>query len=82
MKIALALMAAFAVGCGDETLNPTCQSVHDACAVFHDGTGPGHDCHELAEANDAAKCAAQMSSCLQTCAHDMGVPFFDLSKRD
>jgi hypothetical protein len=62
------------VGCGDDDehsghgdLEPDCQAIVDACHEADPGSGPAHDCHVLAEENNAGTCAEQRASCVSVC---------------
>jgi hypothetical protein len=56
----------------DEELPAECDAIRTACHRFDQGTGPAHDCHELAHHGNAAHCAEQQESCLEACAADGG----------
>ena len=45
-----------------------CQTIIDACHEKDVGTGPVHDCHDLAhEATSEAACTAKKDECVKTC---------------
>jgi hypothetical protein len=68
------------VGCGDddekepteehehEPMSASCVEIMDACHGADEGTGPAHDCHEVAHADVEADCAAEKDACLAACA--------------
>jgi hypothetical protein len=47
--------------------NPSCAAIMDICHAADIEPGPAHDCHEVAHNDVEADCAAQKTSCLQTC---------------
>ena len=68
------------VGCGDddekepaegqehEPTSASCIEIMDGCHAADEGTGPAHDCHEVAHADVEADCAAEKDACLVACA--------------
>jgi hypothetical protein len=69
LSLAVALMACG----GDDTSSakPSCDEIAAAC---HDFTsGPGHDCHEQAEAaaTTEAMCASNKAACLAVCSANL-----------
>jgi hypothetical protein len=73
--------ASFGFACGDddeeekhsgdeheEELVPDCDEIREACHAADEGEGFGHDCHEVAHANDAEMCASEKQSCIEGCA--------------
>ena len=39
----------------------------DVCHAADEGSGPAHDCHDVAHADGEADCAAQKDACIATC---------------
>lgn len=80
----LFLACASGYGCSDDDPQPPANQDHDpvspSCLYFwgtcHEadvGLGtPAHECHELAEADVEADCAAQKTQCLATCQAALG----------
>jgi hypothetical protein len=78
LVFALALLLPFtSVGCGDdedkaadphENVAPDCADILKACHDKDPGEGPIHDCHNVAEANNATACAEDKPGCLSACA--------------
>lgn len=61
-------------GCGDDddhsghgNLAPDCQAIVDVCHEADRGSGEAHDCHVLAEENDASLCTEHRASCTSVC---------------
>lgn len=52
---------------GVHELNPSCQTIMDSCHAADTEPGPAHDCHSVAHDNVEGECAAQKTSCIQTC---------------
>lgn len=52
---------------GEALKNKDCQTITDLC--HHDDTGSGtpHECHELAHADNATTCAANLARCTAAC---------------
>ena len=51
-----------------EPTQPSCVEILDSCHAADEGTGPAHDCHELAHFDSEADCAAQKDDCIAICA--------------
>jgi len=71
------------VACGDdekepaeeqehEPESPSCAEIMDVCHGADEGTGPAHDCHDVAHADVEDDCAAQKDSCIATCNAELG----------
>ena len=55
----------------EEEHDPTsasCVEIMDVCHAADEGTGPAHDCHDVAHADVEADCAAQKDACITACA--------------
>ena len=48
-------------------MSPSCVELSDVCHEADTGTGPAHDCHEVAHTDDEAEGAAELASCTATC---------------
>lgn len=65
-------------GCGDDEgsphddLEPDCKAIVDACHSVDPGSGPAHECHEIGEANNAARCTEHLPSCRSACQESGG----------
>lgn len=59
-------------GSGHEDLEPACQTIVDACHEADPGSGEPHDCHVLAEENNAGACTENLGRCTSACqeSHD------------
>ena len=68
MKIAAALCL-FVAAAGCHSAEGACGRIIDACHELDEGSGPIHDCHEDAEADDATEetCADREDECLALC---------------
>lgn len=76
MKYAFAiLVASIALACSDDddtddvhtTTSPSCSEISDSCHGADEGSGPAHECHELAHHDVEADCAAEKDACLLVC---------------
>src|SRR5687767_6373303 len=47
--------------------NPSCAAIMDICHAADTEPGPAHDCHSVAHDDVEGECAAQKTSCIQTC---------------
>jgi hypothetical protein len=47
--------------------SPSCADIMDICHAADTEPGPAHDCHEVAHNDVEGPCAAQKTSCIQTC---------------
>jgi hypothetical protein len=58
----------FSAACGDD-VEGSCERIAEACHPLDTGSGVAHDCHELAEAEDATdeSCAESEDECLDGC---------------
>jgi uncharacterized repeat protein (TIGR04052 family) len=70
------LMGAVGIGaCSDDhthsmdaaTTDPICNLIMSRCHAVDTGAGPAHDCHEMADRNNAAMCAARQAECFMAC---------------
>ena len=81
MAVSFALVALGSlslVACGDdgtepeeehehEPESPSCADIMDVCHGADEGTGPAHDCHDLAHEDVETDCAAAKDDCVATC---------------
>jgi hypothetical protein len=51
-----------------EPTSPACVDLSEVCHEADTGSGPAHDCHETAHADDEAACAAALPDCMTACA--------------
>ena len=73
------MFTAFALtACGDEDeeeqheethepTEPSCVELSEVCHETDPGSGPAHECHETAHADDEAECAAALPDCMTAC---------------
>jgi len=54
-------------GHSHEPTSPACVELSEVCHEADTGSGPGHECHEIAHADVEADCAAELASCTATC---------------
>jgi hypothetical protein len=52
---------------GHNTLDPICADIVNRCHALDRGPGVIHDCHQLAEGNNAAMCSSRRTECLASC---------------
>jgi hypothetical protein len=50
-----------------EPTEPSCIELIEVCHEADTGTGPAHECHETAHADDEAACAAALPDCMTAC---------------
>lgn len=65
-------------GCGDDDdeddqhgealVSPSCAEISESCHVADTGSGPAHDCHELAHEDVESDCVLAKEACLVSCA--------------
>lgn len=65
------LLPLLLLACSDDhdhgALDPTCAEIVSRCHDLDLGPGTIHDCHQLAEGNNATMCAARRTECLAAC---------------
>jgi hypothetical protein len=78
-SVCLALGSLGLMGCGEEEEDehggggdhdpesPSCAEIMDVCHAADEGSGPAHDCHDVAHDDVEADCAAQKDACLAIC---------------
>jgi uncharacterized repeat protein (TIGR04052 family) len=49
------------------TTDPICNLIASRCHALDTGSGAAHDCHDIAEGNNAAMCAARQTECFMAC---------------
>jgi hypothetical protein len=47
--------------------SPSCAEIMDVCHAADEGSGPAHDCHDVAHADVEDDCAPQKDECIATC---------------
>jgi hypothetical protein len=52
---------------GHDPESPSCAQIMDVCHAADEGSGPAHDCHDVAHADVEAYCAPQKDACIATC---------------
>jgi hypothetical protein len=50
-----------------EPTSPSCVDLTEMCHEADTGSGPAHDCHEIAHADDEDACAAALVDCMSVC---------------
>ena len=50
-----------------EPMAPSCVDLSDVCHEADTGSGPAHDCHEIAHSDVEADCAAALADCTTAC---------------
>jgi hypothetical protein len=50
-----------------EPMSQSCIDLSELCHEADTGSGPAHDCHEIAHADVEADCAAALVDCMTTC---------------
>jgi hypothetical protein len=68
------MMATLALCCAQPACSSdegACERIIEACHDADDGAGAAHDCHDLAEDDDATdeSCAEKEDDCLEACGH-------------
>lgn len=78
-SVAVSLTAFGLTGCGDdgeeeheethshEPTSPSCVELSETCHEADTGSGPAHDCHEIAHHDDEDECAAALVDCQSVC---------------
>lgn len=63
--------------CGDDdpeeehgAMSPACIDISEACHAADTGSGPAHDCHEIAHDDVEDDCAAALPGCVAACQSD------------
>jgi hypothetical protein len=57
---------------GHDPESPSCAEIMDVCHAADEGSGPAHDCHNIAHDDVEAACAEQKDSCITTCEDALG----------
>ncbi len=50
-----------------EPTQPSCVDLSEVCHEADTGSGPAHDCHEIAHDDVEADCAAALVDCMSVC---------------
>ncbi len=50
-----------------EPESPSCAEIMNVCHAADEGTGPAHDCHDVAHADGEEACVAQKDACIAAC---------------
>lgn len=65
------LLPLLLLACSDDhdhgALDPTCAEIVNRCHDLDRGPGTIHDCHQLAEGNNAAMCSGRRVECFAAC---------------